>query len=193
MLTEAQKELIEERVQDVINMAEDLYKVDLGFVDIKYSLRSRQCVAKARVKCMFMYVNGAKTMVPGSARSPVILFNPEAFVQSWDDMMSDTIPHEVAHLVNYFAPHTGNNHDAGWQRVCVTLGGTGRRKCRAGMYQLTPGTVIKHYDYVATCGTPVTLKAGRHRKIQKGTTTYTLRATGGQLDRSCKYNERVVS
>ena len=193
MLTEAQKELIEERVQEVINLAEEMYNVDLGFVDIEYTLRKRQCLAVACIKGMTGLINGRKVIVPGTAHTPKIKFNPEAFIQSWDDMMNDTIPHEVAHLVNYFDLETGHDHNIGWRQVCVALGGTGRTKAEAGIYRLTPGTVIKHYDYIATCGTPVTLKAGRHRKIQKGTMTYTLGSTGGTLDKMCKYTERVVA
>ena len=39
----------------------------------------------------------------------------------------DTIAHEIAHLVCYFNPRLGKNHDAGWRRVCIMLGGSGSR------------------------------------------------------------------
>jgi SprT protein len=48
--------------------------------------------------------------------------------EDWmNDLITDTIPHEIAHLVCYYDRSLGKNHDKGWKRVCISLGGSGSR------------------------------------------------------------------
>ena len=51
----------------------------------------------------------------------------ESATLDMDEMLNDTIPHEVAHLVCFHNRSLGKNHNNGWKSVCRGLGGTGAR------------------------------------------------------------------
>lgn len=101
----------------------------------------------------------------------------------WDDMVEDTIPHEVAHVIDYMI-RGRSNHDRKWQYIAYTLGCTGKPTHN---YDYVPARKTRVYIYKATCGTEIKLTAVRHGKIQKKGVTYTVRSTGGSINRNCSY------
>lgn len=112
-------------------------------------------------------------------------FNVEAMRLDWDGFVNDTIPHEIAHIICFMCPEMGKNHDAGWQNVCIALGGSGK------LYhslKLTPGRRTKKFMYVASCGTEIVLSTIRHNKVQRGT-TFTLKSTRGRINNTCQYKQ----
>lgn len=113
-----------------------------------------------------------------------IRLNLEAYYLDPQDMLKDTIPHEVAHLVCMMFPQHGKGHDRGWQYICRTLGGSGRR-CHD--LQLTPARKTRMFKYTLPSGATVVLKSVRHLKIQRGLMTYRTRRTGEKLDKTCPY------
>ncbi|MNI23666.1 hypothetical protein D3C73_772610 [compost metagenome] len=92
-------------------------------------------------------------------------FNPEAVLKYNDDMTTDTIPHEVAHLVCFNQKHLGKGHDYGWKRVCRALGGD---DSRTHDYTLTPGKVTEKFNYTLASGRVVQAGPKHHRLIQAG-------------------------
>lgn len=89
------------------------------------------------------------------------------------DMLEDTIPHEIAHLICYARPELGRNHDAGWARVCRQLGGTGGRTHsmdvvfgRGATYEYTTDRAKtvrigdRHHAYIQS-GRPITFLRGK--------------------------------
>lgn len=105
-------------------------------------------------------------------------FNPEAITNYFQDMIKDTIPHEVAHIVCFIRPELGKNHDAGWKRVCRMLGGD---DSRTHTMNLSAGKAKTEYDYLVN-GEIVKLGPKRHARLQRGETTYRHR-TLGQITR----------
>lgn len=102
-----------------------------------------------------------------------------------------TVPHEVAHAVaNFFGwdrTLTGRRapHGAQWKRVCVMLGGNGRRcsmESGQGLEKPSGVRAVTQYEYRATCGTVIMVSAIRHGKIQRGG-SYVLQRTGGRVAR----------
>lgn len=49
--------------------------------------------------------------------------NVQLLTEEYREHLVETIRHEIAHLVCFYNPSLGKNHDRGWQRVCVALGG----------------------------------------------------------------------
>lgn len=96
------------------------------------------------------------------------------------EMLEDTVPHEVAHLVCFFDYSLGRNHDRGWKRVCIGLGGTGNR---THTQQLTKAKYRAGYLYRASCGTEVVVGAKIHKKVQLFGSTRVLRKTRGTFGR----------
>lgn len=77
----------------------------------------------------------------------ILTFSLEAIEKYAVDMVNDTIPHEVAHLVCFKRPDLGKNHDAGWKRVCRSLGGD---DSRTHNLEVTPAKqkVTTRYVYI---------------------------------------------
>lgn len=90
-------------------------------------------------------------------------FHPDAIVKHYDEMVKDTIPHEVAHTVCQMNPTLGKNHDAGWKRVCRALGGD---DSRTHDMKFGEKPVRKECWYRTSTGHVVDLGPIRHAKLQ---------------------------
>lgn len=80
------------------------------------------------------------------------------------DMEEDTVQHEIAHLICFARPELGRNHDGGWQRVCVALGGTGKRTHDTEVVYGKGAT----YEYTTDRGHKVRMSERHHKKVQAG-------------------------
>jgi len=108
-------------------------------------------------------------------------FNKEAIALHYDEMVKNTVPHEIAHLICYHNPRLGRNHDSGWKSVCRSLGGSDSR-CHS--MELTPGKRIRKFTYISDSGQSIDLTTIRHNRLQRGQVlAYTLRATSEQITR----------
>jgi len=160
---------VREQVSQVISKASKLYGVVLT-PEIDFGLSGRVAGQAAARR-----VNGVLT-------SQRLRFNRDVILgDDYEDLLNNTIPHEVAHLVCFARPELGNNHNPGWKRVCRSLGGTGNR-CHNYDVKYAAGT----YRYIASCGTEVAISKILHRRIQQGQERR-LRRTGGILNNSCRW------
>ena len=171
-------------INRIIEKAVDLYDVpQLRDTDIKFDIRSYNFVGQARVR----------TNKYSGQREYTLRLNPKAVEENYDDMLNDTIPHEIAHLVNYAKPSTGRRHNRGWKRVCLALGGNGQRCVENNAYDLDQPTLeerkINHdarrpYVYTDSTGTERRLTKVRHNKLQRtyGGYALTWRDNGGRVD-----------
>ena len=144
-----------------LRLAFDKYDilVDPSEVSITCKIRGR-CGGRA----------GYKTIA--GERHYHLKFNSEAITNNWDEMVDDTIPHEIAHIICQMRPNLGSNHNAGWKRVCRALGGD---DSRTHDMVLTPAVVHDRHDYNVN-GTIVVLGPKQHTKLQKGKGTYFARS-----------------
>lgn len=103
-------------------------------------------------------------------------FHPDAIAKYYEDMVENTIPHEIAHLVCFMRPDLGKNHDSGWKRVCRALGGDDSR-CHSMEFGEKPKR--KECWYRTTTGDLVDIGPIRHAKLQKNPyLTYRARGKG---------------
>lgn len=102
-------------------------------------------------------------------------FNPEAVAKYWDDMVKNTIPHEVAHLVCFANPKLGRNHNRGWQAICRRLGGSSNR-CHS--YVLEKAKKVRQFLYCNEQGNQQIFKTTRHNKMQKAMVAYSVKGKG---------------
>lgn len=163
------KNQIETKIKEVIALAERLYGFDITFEELNITYHAK---GKAAGYAWYKGFQGA--------RQYGLKFSSEAASINMADMLEDTIPHEVAHLVNFALPHTGKDHNQGWKRVCIALGGTGERCYDGSKMVLTPAKISRKWLYKASCGTEVELSTKMHNQIQRGSTR-SLRRTGGQI------------
>lgn len=109
-------------------------------------------------------------------------FNPEAIINFNHDTTTNTIPHEVAHLVCFVKPSLGRNHDRGWKAVCRRLGGD---DSRTHEMELTNGRDVYRYEYNVN-GTIVLAGPKHHKRIQAveaSMSTFSIKRTGERLNR----------
>lgn len=145
---------ISARTREVLAKAEALYGVKIN-PSIAFNLRGR---VAGWAGCKFC-------MITRQATQFSLRFNSELIQgKHFDDMMQNTVPHEVAHLVCYARPDLGRKHDSGWRRVCLALGGDGRR-CHD--YDV----VVKgRWDYLTDRGNKVSVTKKYHAYVQAGGT-----------------------
>jgi SprT protein len=174
---QAQIEQIKARVQECIAIAEDKYSIKLPKVNVRFDLKGRAAgQAGMQYGRFFLRFNRNHIQLGG---------------QTFDHLLNDTVPHEVAHFVCFAFPQLGRNHDAGWKRVCIALGGNGQR-CYSEEDAPEAVAAQRPYVYITTTGHECRVTKIIHTKIQRGT-TYTMKGGKGQLTRECQYNYMTTS
>lgn len=158
-LETARFEAMRQKTQQVLDMAEKLYGVKIN-PTIAFNLRGRVAGWAGCKICM-----GQKTY---SLRFNCELIQGDHF----DDMMQNTVPHEVAHLVCYARPELGRKHDAGWRHVCLALGGDGKT---THSYDVV---VRGRWDYITDRGHKVSVSKRYHAAVQAGLTLTFKRGLG---------------
>lgn len=101
--------------------------------------------------------------------------------ESWDHMLNDTVPHELAHII-CFANGTDRAHGPAWRATCVALGGSGDR-CHSEQVTYAKGNT---YIYTTTTGHTIALSEIRHRKVQSGKVY--IAAGRGKIHAQCQWS-----
>ncbi len=111
-------------------------------------------------------------------------FNARMMLEEWDHIINDTVPHELAHILCYYNPVLGKNHDAGWKRICVLLGGSGKSTHNKEVMYAKGKT----YEYTTEHGMVVRLSQTRHNRIQAGAQYYLMQnGKRDQIHKDCAY------
>lgn len=140
------------KIQSIINRANSLYDIELPNIEIKYDLKglsAGQAICKT--------IEGIRYY---SIRLNIDILHNEGY----DTIINDTIPHEIAHIVMHYIGQ-GFNHNAKWKKLCIDLGGTGKRLHDA---IVTKARKTKQFEYKTTCGKTIVISLNRHNKIQNG-------------------------
>jgi len=161
-------EAIRNKTAEVLAKAQLLYGVDLK-PTVSFNLRGRVAGWAGCRHC-------------AGQRIYILRFNRELIAGNhFEDIRDNTVAHEIAHLVCYARPKLGKNHDAGWRRVCLALGGNGNTRHD---YEVTYAN--GSWDYISTAGHKITISNIRHKKVQQGT-FYNLKHGMGRIDRYCRF------
>jgi predicted SprT family Zn-dependent metalloprotease len=169
---QTQFQQIRDRVRDCINMAETKFGIKMPEVKVLFDLRGR-----------------AAGMAQRRGTEHSLRFNVEHIRlggKTWEHLLNETVPHEVAHAVCHAHPRFGHRHDAGWQRVCRTLGGNGSQ-CYGEEDAPEAVAAQRPWVYITTAGYEVRVTKIIHRKIQSGA-AYVMRGGRGRVTRECQYN-----
>jgi len=167
------KTLLDARKQEVLlkldllrAKAKALWGVRLPAVQVKFDLKGRV----AGVAC----VRGGYSLQ----------FNVDMMLNaSWEHIIKDTVPHELAHLIGYHAGF-GLNHYADWKRICIALGGTGKR-CHNEKVVFAKGAT---FEYTTIAGKVIPISQIRHKRIQERGEVYRWK-DGSKIDKSCKFKK----
>jgi predicted SprT family Zn-dependent metalloprotease len=111
-------------------------------------------------------------------------FNTDMMLnEGWDHIINDTVPHELAHLIGYHMGF-GLNHQADWKRICIALGGSGKR-CHNEKIVFAKGAT---FEYTTITGKVIPISQTRHKRIQERGTVY-LWNDGSKIDKNCKFKK----
>jgi predicted SprT family Zn-dependent metalloprotease len=168
---------VRKKVADVLYRAEQLYGLDMSQVRVRLDLRGRSA---GQAGCRRTWGGGTSDHY---VRLNVDMIDSAGF----DHIYNETIPHEIAHVVCYMNPSLGDNHNAGWRRVCQALGGKGAR-CHEQEVVFANGNT---YTYITTTGHKVNMSQQRHRKIQQGV-VYQVRGKG-MINNRCDWDRYMVA
>lgn len=144
-----------------IRLAELKYDILLPDIPLKFDLTGR---------ASGMYV------VRNTAR--YFRFNPYLFAKYFDDALSSTIPHEVAHYVTdvRYGLSKIKPHGIEWQSVMLDFGVEPRA---TGRYDLTGVPVRRQSRFSYRCGCRAhQVSSSRHNKICRGAVAYYCRHCG---------------
>lgn len=167
-----QAQQILEKCKQVLKLAQERYDVDFNHVQIRFDLKGRSA-GQAYMK------SGVLGM-----RFNCDMLTREAF----DHVLNATVPHEVAHLVCFVKKHLGKGHDAGWERICIALGGSGATRHQEDVVYGKGNT----YEYCTTNGHKVRVGNKHHRYIQQGG-VLRYRNNKGTVSNQCSYELVGVS
>ena len=115
--------------------------------------------------------------------------NVQAIEVDWDHVAYETIPHEMAHIVNHYI--NGNQvktHGIEWRRIARRLGCQGNRTHDMPLQKVRQRKPSRKFTYVATCGTKIEISSIRHNRLQRGS-YYTVRSTRGRITANCFVGE----
>lgn len=143
---------IKDRVEDVVRATMRRAEIELGykplrFPNIEYTLRGTTA---------------------GTAHSGKweININPVLLIENIEDMLDQTIPHEVAHLIaDRVYGHTIKPHGKEWKSVMVALG---KRPDRCHSYDVANARVRQksRYRYTCKCDQGVHCGPTVHNRVQ---------------------------
>lgn len=163
---------------------------------IEFTNKVNECLQKAAKQ--FNMPNILKTTVSyfpkgrcaGQAKSSCgeyeVRFNEFNIENDWDEMVNETIPHEVAHIVCFERPSLGYNHNPGWKRVCLLLGGDASRTHNMQV-ALTKHVERKRFNYRDMNGFVHTIGPKHHKLIQqRGSVMFSVRGQGNVM--LCAHN-----
>lgn len=114
--------------------------------------------------------------------------NEQLLQSQYDDERRETIAHEVAHLVCYVFPALGKNHNAGWKRVCIALGGNGSR-CHSLPLQKARRTRRAIYQVGAR---EVEVGLTHHKRLQTGRYPYLINKREGYRIKPEHFSGKIV-
>lgn len=173
----ARMKAVEDKIAEVKALVKARYNMDLSALRVRYDLKGRTAG----------WAIGGHTI----RLNTTAIFGDEAHFR---DMVNDTVPHEIAHIVCHRNPSLGRKHDAGWAAVCRTLGGTGKRTHDMITIEFARG---RTYIYTSTGGKEYAISEQRHRKVQTGGSFRFRKTSWGMIDQYCaysiKFNGRVIS
>jgi len=169
LLLQARQEEVRAKCKVLLAKAAELIGMDIPEVTISFNLRGRVAGWASR---RGPYHNSVYAM----------RFNSDMMQnQSWDHIINETVPHEIAHIACFVAG-TDRGHGVAWRRMCVALGGSGATRHKEAVVFAKGKTFV----YTTSTGHTVNVSETIHRRIQMGK-IYRAR-NKGSLTNVCAYS-----
>lgn len=160
------------------NQQQQIVDCTLGWID-----RAGQLMAKpfTPVTVAFDLKGRSAGMYKVRNGSRVIRYNPYLFAKYYQDNLSNTVPHEVAHYVTdcLYGIRNIQPHGAEWVGVMNAFGVEANV---TGIYDLDGVPVRRFKQFEYHCGCKIhQLTSRRHNKLIRGAVRYFCRECGNEL------------
>ena len=143
-------EIVKDTVKFFLDLANEIYKTNFNMPQVRFDLRG--CTA------------GQARYTHNSVR-----FNNVFLIEEWKDMIENTVPHEVAHIIaRRLHPHRRiKPHGCEWKAVMKVFG---VNATVTHTYDVTNARVrkIQRYEYTCSCGKTFNITSIKHNKIRRG-------------------------
>jgi len=158
------KNVIKGKVEDCLQMARQAGYRTPSIIDVRWDLRGKTAgQACHRFTGSYIRVN----MV--LARE-----NREHYI-------AQTVPHEVAHIIDHYHNGRSSGHGRPWKRIMELAFRRPADRCHS--YDTTNARVrtLRRYQYVCDCATPHNITSIKHRRIQLEGARYICKRCRGVL------------
>jgi SprT protein len=164
-IDEMQRHEVERMTARYIAKAESLFGRRFDCIEVTFDL-------KGRVAGMYRVQNGRRR----------IRYNPYLFAKYYDDNLTVTVPHEVAHYITdvIHGPARPRPHGREWRALMLAFGVDASRTCRYDLAGIPLRKTLSH-RYACACETPHMLGVRRHKRINRGECRYYCRRCGSLL------------
>jgi predicted SprT family Zn-dependent metalloprotease len=164
------RKIVTDRIWEVVELANDIFGIDISKSNLSIDLNMKgNSAGQASIR-----IPANRSTVTASKLQLKIRLNAVAIEEHLENTLEDTIPHEIAHLVNFYHEYmpnmirSGKNHDSGWKRTAKLLGCSGQRTHSLELRKNT-------FDYVLEDGTSIKVGPQQHKKIQQGNMGYVVK------------------
>jgi SprT protein len=159
-----QQQQVLEQTHHYIKRAGELFGRSFATIPVLFDL-------KGRIAGMYRIKN----------RQRQIRYNPHVFAKYFEDNLTVTVPHEVAHYVIdcLYGMRKVRPHGSEWKRLMSEFGAEASRTCRYDFSGI-PIKSEKRYDYRCGCKTHQ-LSARRHNRVLKKRMHYICKSCGVKL------------
>lgn len=109
----------------------------------------------------------------------LVRLNAELLVANPDDMINETVPHEIAHAAaRWFYGSRIKPHGREWRAIMHAFG---KQATTCHELPTRPARRMMYYPYVCACPAPNYLSAIRHKRVQHGRQRYQCARCGSRL------------
>lgn len=160
----SQQKAVVDATNAYIEQARSIFKTDFGNIAVRFDLTG---------KAAGMYrVQGGES---------VIRYNAHLFAKYFDDNLTVTIPHEVAHYITdrIYGLRKIRPHGKEWKALMAEFGADNSRTCNYNLEGI-PRRSYRRFPYRCGC-TDHELTSRRHKQIQQGKMQYFCRQCGSSL------------
>lgn len=132
----------------------------------------------------------SRTAGTASYSTMTIDLNPILIAENFELYLSDTIPHEVAHIVSrhFFGLQT-RAHGKHWKYIMANVFNCAPSRCHSMDVSNIKTVNTSKYEYTCECNDTHMLSTCRHNKMQKKTASYLCMNCGSAI----KFNGNVTN
>lgn len=163
-ITPAQQQHVIAATETCIQRAGELLQRPFNIIPVVFDLRGR-----------------AAGMYRVQGRQRLIRYNPYLFAKYFDENLTDTVPHEVAHYITdmLYGLRKVRAHGPEWRELATLFGASTKATCHFDLDGI-PVRTQQRFAYRCDCTTHA-LTCRRHNQIRRGQTRYYCKTCRGEL------------